>query len=67
MHDFCAEHTLPCAEQFVHATPPVPQSVFVFPVTHVLPLQQPFGHVAALHAGDWQTCPWQVWPWFEQF
>lgn len=50
MHDFCVEQTLPCAEQFWQATPPVPQSVLALPVTHVLPLQHPFGHDVALHA-----------------
>lgn len=55
MHDFCREQTLPCTEQFWQATPPVPQSVLELPATHVLPLQQPVGHVVALQAGAWQA------------
>ena len=71
MQLFCAEQTLPCVVQFWHATPPVPQAVLAEPVTQVLPLQQPLGHVAALqadtHCCDVQTRPcvvqfWQAWP-----
>jgi hypothetical protein len=67
MHDFWPEQTLPWTLQFWHATPPVPQSVFELPVTHVLPLQQPVGHVAALHAGAWHAWFWQVSPCAPQF
>ena len=44
----------------------MPHAVLVVPATQVLPLQQPFGHVAALHGG-WQTLPWQVPPVAAQF
>lgn len=67
MHVFWVEQTLPWVEQFWHATPPLPQSVLLLPVTQVLPLQHPFGHVAALHAACWQAWFWQVWPLAPQF
>lgn len=67
MQLFCAEQTLPCVVQFWHATPPVPQAVLAEPVTHVLPLQQPLGQVAALHGGGWHVLPWQTFPLAEQF
>jgi hypothetical protein len=44
----------------------MPQAVVPVPATHVLPLQQPFGHVAGPQ-GDWHVCPTHVSPWLAQF
>lgn len=52
--------------QFRQEAPPIPHAVVEVPATHVLPLQQPFGQVLALH-GDWQVCPTHVLPCDEQF
>jgi hypothetical protein len=47
----------PPAEQSLHAAPPFPQSLSCVPVTHTLPSQQPFLHVAGPHAGSAHAPP----------
>lgn len=51
------EQTAPAAWQSWHASPPVPHEKSCEPSTHVVPAQQPLGHVAESHPdiGDWHS------------
>ena len=53
----CPLHVSPSCAQFWQRAPPVPHAVWLLPLTHVLPAQQPPGHVCGLHI-DMLT---QVW------
>lgn len=53
LRQFCA------AGQAVHADPPAPHIALTLPVSHLVPVQHPFGHETPLqtHAPATHTCP----------
>jgi hypothetical protein len=53
-------HVPPLVVQSWHAAPPLPQCRLVGDCTHVLPLQQPFGQVVALHMPVPVVFVWQA-------
>lgn len=61
-HKRSPPHVPPTAVQLTHAWPPEPQDEFCVPTTHVLPLQQPVGHVFTSHVGTTHAPPWHVCP-----